>query len=272
MSCVYPLDCWRSAKRSESGKQPITFKIQDANTDQKLQVPCGKCIGCQKTKSQVWSVRLYHESLQHERNCFVTLTYNEPCPKTINKRDLQLFFKRLRHVHRLRYFACGEYGTRTRRPHYHAIIFGEDFRDESYAINNVLYSQPALANTWGLGLVSVGDASIESMAYTAGYCTKKMTDPDTFNMMSNRPGIGHTWLDKYRDDIVRTEQVVINGRNMPIPKKYLEWYSEEFETLRLSRANFYRNLTPDQVIRARAEKRAMECNYKALEQNKRQIL
>lgn len=215
---------------------------------------------------------MYHEAQQYERNAFITLTYGDNCPAKINKRDLQTFFKRLRHRAKFRYFACGEYGTQTHRPHYHAVIFGEDFRDGSYKINDKLYSSSALADAWGHGLVSVGDASLESMAYVAGYCTKKAGDADTFNLMSNKPGIGHTWLDKYRDDITRTEQVIIQGRNYPIPKKYLEWYSDEFEMLKLSRANYYRDRTPQQVIDARIELRAREANYKAVEKMKKGLI
>jgi hypothetical protein len=30
---------------------------------------------------------------------------------------------------KVRFFHCGEYGDLTRRPHYHALIFGYDFPD-----------------------------------------------------------------------------------------------------------------------------------------------
>jgi hypothetical protein len=46
------------------------------------------------------------------------------------KRDLQLFFKRLRKAYpdvKLRYFACGKYGEQFARPHYHVILFGKSF-------------------------------------------------------------------------------------------------------------------------------------------------
>ena len=40
--------------------------------------------------------------------------------------------KRLRkklHPLKIRFFHCGEYGDKTRRPHYHALIFGYSFPD-----------------------------------------------------------------------------------------------------------------------------------------------
>jgi len=52
------------------------------------------------------------------------------------KRDVQLFVKRLRKdqdargLAKIRYYLVGEYGDQTKRPHYHAAIFGEDFTDD----------------------------------------------------------------------------------------------------------------------------------------------
>jgi len=55
------------------------------------------------------------------------------------KRDVQLFIKRLRKEQdsrgssKIKYYLVGEYGDLTKRPHYHAAIFGEDFADDRYA-------------------------------------------------------------------------------------------------------------------------------------------
>lgn len=61
---------------------------------------------------------------------FLTLTYNnENLPKHgVFKEEVQLFLKRLRisldrlhYKHNLRYFACAEYGSKSKRPHYHML-------------------------------------------------------------------------------------------------------------------------------------------------------
>lgn len=205
---------------------------------------------------------MYHESTQHAQNCFLTLTYRD-APPTLCKRDLQLFFKRLRKLVPVRYFACGEYGTITHRPHYHAIIFGADFLGGSFKVNEKLHSHPKLQKAWGHGFVSCGDVTIESCMYVAGYVNKKIGNPDTFNTMSLRPGIGHTWLDKYSDDIRRTGTIAINGREFPIPKRYLQWRETEFEQLKKERAAYFRNLTPEQVCSRRAAVHAQEAIYKS---------
>ena len=66
----------------------------------------------------------------HPHNAYITLTYNDdhlPANGSLQPRDLQLFWKRLRKARTpgIRYYACGEYGDQTARPHYHAIIFGK---------------------------------------------------------------------------------------------------------------------------------------------------
>ena len=111
---------------------PVRNKHKDIN-DQNLviNVPCGKCIPCRKRRASHWSFRIMEESKISSSACFLTLTYEE-APYTQNgfptlvKKDYQNFLKRLRKLapnKKLKYFACGEYGTQTQRPHYHAIIF-----------------------------------------------------------------------------------------------------------------------------------------------------
>lgn len=207
-------------------------------------------------------MRMYHESTLHKHSCFATLTYKNP-PMSINKRDLQLFFKRLRRLVKVRYFACGEYGTKTRRPHYHAIIFGADFLGGSYEVNETLHAHPYVDRAWGQGFVSLGAVTMESCAYVAGYVNKKIGDADTFNIMSRRPGIGRGWLEKYRDDIVRTGTISIGGRELPIPKKYLEWYEDDFEEIKKERRSYYANLSPQEIWQRRTSLRGKEINTQA---------
>lgn len=91
--------------------------------------PCGHCLSCRISKAREWSARLLHELPYWDKAVFVTLTYSDeylPPNGTLRKRDLQNFFKRLRKYSnaKIKYYACGEYGSKTKRPHYHAIIFG----------------------------------------------------------------------------------------------------------------------------------------------------
>lgn len=102
---------------------------------------------------------------------FITLTYDTKyVPISANgymelcKRDLQLFFKRLRKISEgnstipIKYYAVGEYGGKTKRPHYHIILFNAE-------LDNI---QPA----WSRGHIYYGKVSGASVGYTLKYMMK----------------------------------------------------------------------------------------------------
>jgi len=100
------------------------------------------------------------------------------------KRDVQLFIKRLRKEQdsrgssKIKYYLVGEYGDLTKRPHYHAAIFGEDFADDRYAWRhqgpNTLYRSSRLERLWPHGNAEIGQLTFESAAYIARYIMKKI--------------------------------------------------------------------------------------------------
>ena len=223
-----------------------------------LPFPCGQCLHCRINKRRVWTLRLMMELRQHEKASFVTLTYDsvhvpvvDGVPR-LQKRDAQLWLKRLRklfEVGRLRYYLCGEYGTKTRRPHYHAIIFGvspEELDNEWFLWNG--QSGPAtnvrparfdtvLYRTWCRGIVHVGEVSRKSIQYVAGYVTKKMTsDDDSFALMSRKPGIGSDAADAIVatlkkaniSDVNVGKELRIDGKKWPIGR----YLSTRIEKLR----------------------------------------
>lgn len=175
------------------------------------------------------------ENSQHPTSVFTTLTYDEEHkPPTLQKRDVQLWLKRLRdRLSRsattptsVRFFASGEYGETTHRPHYHAILFGVG---ELHA--------PLIQAAWPLGYAKTDSITPARIAYCAGYTAKKWgvridpherVDRDTgevytyqppFVQMSRRPGIGghaRQWPNSWRNYAVN------NGYKMPVPRFYHE--------------------------------------------------
>jgi len=132
-------------------------------------VPCGKCMSCRVARTREWTVRLYHESGYWSKKCFITLTYDDehmPEDKGIHKRDLQLWLKRIRKEtgKEMKYYACGEYGERFDRPHYHVIAFGIGAE-----------SADSVEKTWQKGFVKVGTVTKDSIQYVAGYVRKKLS-------------------------------------------------------------------------------------------------
>lgn len=256
MACNRPVPCWYSEELNPSGKRGLTFNPKNAYSGpikefrEWISVPCGKCTGCKSDQSLMWSIRSYHESTLHKQNSFITLTYDDehlPSDGLISKYELQTFVKRLRKHQdkyfpddKLRYVACGEYGGLTRRPHYHAIIFGRDWLEQKVQINEKLYTCPDLINIWGKGHVSIAPVTMASICYVCGYVTKKMDDDDTFVLRSNRPGIGHDWIDTYLGDAIVDGKVSIEGREYPVPKRYILWHEEKFEHVKDLRKEYAR--------------------------------
>ncbi len=189
MPCYLPLKVYQHI----CGK---TFKLKtDFKSDYKnAELPCGRCLGCRLEKAKEWALRCYHEAQMHHlnekhedglNNCFITLTYRDsdlPANQCLVHRDFQLFMKRLRRQtgHNIRYYMCGEYGDKTFRPHYHAIIFGWVPGDQKYRTTRKgirVYKSKNLKKLWGLGRIEVGNVTFKSAGYVARYILKNKTQP-----------------------------------------------------------------------------------------------
>lgn len=140
-----------------------------------------------------------HEASLYERNCFITLTYNDahlPANKNLEYSDFQKFMKRFRKRFpntKIRFYMAGEYGEKYGRPHFHACIFNFDFPDRKYlkttGSGSKLFTSKILESLWldnfgqSMGYTSVGDVNFQSAAYVARYIMKKRTgsgiDPKT---------------------------------------------------------------------------------------------
>ncbi len=248
MPCFKPIPAYRS--RSGAG---IGFKHTD-DVDE-IRLPCGQCIGCRLEKSRQWAVRMMHEAQMHKDNSFLTLTYAPefyPEDLSVNVVHFQDFMKRFRariSPRRVRYFHCGEYGEKFNRAHYHAIIFGWGFPDKDFfkEVNGQRYfTSRFLDDLWGRGFCLLGDVEFESCAYVARYVCKKVNGerahdhymtldertgevrPVTpeYATMSRRPGIGAAWFDKFGDEVIKSDSVVINGKEMKPPRFYEARYDE----------------------------------------------
>lgn len=240
MPCYHPIAAIKSTTPNKSGKFPLILLTKGIDTYRgEMKIPCGQCIGCRLDRSREWAIRCYHESMMWDENCFVTLTYRDEClPKnnSVEKKDLQKFFKRLRRKYEpkiIRYFACSEYGETFNRPHYHAAIFNFDFKDKirwKTTAGGQLYISEEANRIWGNGNVIIGELTIESASYIARYITKKITGkmavkhygnreyPAQF--MSRRFGIGKTWIEVFGRELQEGGNVVIQGRRIKQPRYY----------------------------------------------------
>ena len=164
--------------------------------DQKFHASCGRCLHCRRKRSADWSLRLIHERESFKGNVtFLTLTYNEENVGNyeLKHADIQKYVKRLRKrldkTEKIKYFVCGEYGSKHHRPHYHMILFGFSPKQyiERFELKKIsdipktgfaTWYDPLWKNTKtgeSMGHVVVGyDTSDMAIAYTTGYLSKKL--------------------------------------------------------------------------------------------------
>lgn len=123
----------------------------------------------------------------------------------------------------VRYFASGEYGEKTERPHYHAILYGISESERNF-----------IEDRWALGHARTTAATPANINYTAGYTAKKigfkqkmipeqidLRTGEVYNwqppfiQMSRRPGIGANakqWPQSWRSYAIQ------DGYRIPVPR------------------------------------------------------
>jgi hypothetical protein len=229
MSCLTPITL-KKARRKTS---------LDFLTDI---VPCGRCPSCLQRRISTWVFRMLQEDKIATNSIFLTLTYDdESIPikdgkQTLRREDVKKFIKRLRTTidrkleqNRVRYYIAGEYGDKTHRPHYHAIIWN---------VPEDINSQLGMSLIWKKGHVHVGEVKRESIAYTAKYCMKKLTQKkdknDTreleFSLMSK--GLGKNFITEKKKEYYKEKLlpylIIEDGQKQIMPRYYREKiYTEE---------------------------------------------
>lgn len=286
MSCYRPL----RAHRSVAGEVWIGY---DPTRDGRaFEVPCGRCIGCKLDRARAWSVRITHEAQLYDSNWFATLTYRDedlPESRSLEYRHFQLFMKRLRKKLRgdvegpegnypLRFFCAGEYGGRTGRPHFHAILFNLRLGDEVRYQNGTSRSR-VIEDLWSLGDVQLDAVNQRTAAYVAGYSLKKVhgqaarehyedvVDLRTgeltgrrpeFVVMSRRPGIGAWWYRRYAGDLFPEDHAIVDGKRWKVPTYYWRRFREEADPIVVEALEHRRFLrAQEQIEESSVERRAV---------------
>ncbi|UPW41141.1 replication initiator protein [Sigmofec virus UA08Rod_5397] len=205
---------------------------------------CGVCPECLRKRANSWALRAVYEAKCHAFNSMVCLTYDQYVhdPRTgkivgervsdlkCNKRDVQLFHKRLRKWYysrypfsnkyvetKFKYLCAAEYGSRTGRAHYHDLLFGIDFPDcipyKRSKRGHMIYRSPTLEKLWKHGICTVDARCVTSAA--ARYCTKytaKTRAEGTFMLFSHGIGISSLITD------FNAKSYIVEGKEYPIPR------------------------------------------------------
>ena len=213
-----------------------------------------------------------------EHNYFITLTYDdEHCPRDdellnkktgevfqndnwmqghLNPEDLTKFNKSVREYWRthynhtgIKFYAAGEYGGLTKRPHYHMIMFNLPIKLEDlkiYKIKNghILWNCDILTKIWGKGFVGLAEVNWDTCAYTARYVMKKLKGKiederyyeqgmlPEFVRMSRKPGIGIDFFKKNIQEIYNNDEIILPGHSGKVqPVKPPEYFDRMFKDL-----------------------------------------
>lgn len=239
MKCLYPFMVDRYKDGYTKKGYPIRIKCGV------VQVPCGRCPACRRRKQNEWAFRCMEEAKDSRLTCFITLTYDDDHlpfsglgEATLVKHHLQKYFKDLRYwLGDIRYYACGEYGDKFGRPHYHALLFYngvKSFDDVS----------KILTDRWIYGISDVQNGvtpanakycckySMKSLGFDYGDCLPP------FALMSRRPGIGKKFLDRIDIGVFRRHQIFVvhdnAGTPYSIPRIYRDRIFSEAERLQHS--------------------------------------
>ncbi|UDN67824.1 replication initiator protein [robinz microvirus RP_139] len=270
-------------------------------------VACGQCLPCRIGKRMLWASRIKLEATQHHECSFLTLTYTEenvPGDGSLNPLHLSHWLKRFRKRYeplRVRYFAVGEYGDVTWRPHYHVVLFGfggcrlgRQFLDVS---ERCCPNCNMVSETWGLGRIECVPFDPRGHSnYVAGYVVKKMTKKEDsrlegkypeFARMSRSPGLGaHTapaiadamrrGFREYTEDVPHYLSVgvkekltlgrYIRGRvreELGMAKETPARFRQDFQEKMLDLSLYAQQmgLTPKEVLQIKAEQRTSTAEF-----------
>lgn len=276
MSCNFPIPAYLGL----DGQVKFIRKDAAPGRTGLVHLNCGMCRGCKADRAREWAIRSYHEAQMHPQSSFINPTYSPealPPHGSLDPRDLQLFFKRLRNEGlKFRYFAAGEYGDKRLRPHYHVCLFGYAPDNDHFAgssqSGHPMYRSDLIERCWGLGRVTHQEFSPDAARYTAHYTAKKLKkfaldeiDPETglkpyerrdefgvvhelvheFQRSSLKPGLGMTWLAKNWREVFPADSVVMDGKQYPVPRAYWKWLKENepemFKRVKRKRLEFVKD-------------------------------
>jgi len=228
MQCISPITIKRESKVFRGARTERAYE----------HVPCGRCQACHANNRNDWTFRIEEEVKTAKSALFITLTYApEHLPEnynldtgevvqTLDKKHITKFLKNVRSHYdyqetktgirapKIKFFAVGEYGTRTARPHYHIILLNVPREDHS-----------TLVKKWNKGSIHLGTVSTRSIRYTTKYILKGGTHPEgsdrPFRLMSKKLGNGylqrnHNWHKENQNFYV----INGNGHKQRIPRYY----------------------------------------------------
>lgn len=232
---------------------------------EEITVKCGKCFTCLKQRASDWTIKLINESKYYNECSFITLTFDNEKLYDRNGRAVKFganpnfiynirnsneyftkFMKRLRkklEPKKIKYYKIGEYGDIGKRPHYHVIIFGENFsfdrkECEVSKTRKTQYFSQTLEDIWACGRTRIQDCNAKNIAYICQYTQKKIKKYEKIEQgngtlkeidrykpiqsFSNRSKMGVRWVRRNPQSITKGYLTDTDNHKYRVPNSYKE--------------------------------------------------
>ncbi|AZL82879.1 replication initiator protein [Apis mellifera associated microvirus 26] len=133
------------------------------------------------------------------------------------------------------YMVTGEYGDKTKRPHWHAILFNYRPKDAKFHYKtdrgDDVFTSETLTKLWKRGNLEFGSVTLDSANYVARYAAKKLAhgldqahNYHPIHKTSSRRGIGTSWIEKHYEHTLQNGHITLpDGSPCKIPRFYLDW-------------------------------------------------
>lgn len=231
MACLRPIKIPNKRYTSNSDVEFVNQVCEFYNSlgyvnppDRYIEVPCGKCYGCLKSKRNGWRIRLMAEFFGNPHTAFITLTFNDESLdrfKDNPNKSVRLFLDRLRKNYStgVKHFVIAEFGEDdkyTHRLHYHGMLF------------NLLPGKPLdsdmLADLWKYGYVYVGYCNQKTINYVTKYITKVPPPGKKLPRLIVSKGIGSFFLQQYGVELAAGYKPYFssNGFKIALPRYYID--------------------------------------------------
>ena len=207
--------------------------------DEYIDVPCGKCYSCRKSRANGWRLRLNAEFEKYPNSIFITLTFDEKNLRRFRykpNRSISLFLDRVRKYlgKQIRHFITGEYGETTIRFHYHGILF--DVPDG--------FDADTLAKLWKYGFCYVGWCSKATITYILKYITKVDDKGNSLPLprLVVSKGIGEHFVEQYKNEPLKRDMMTYlvgkNGAKITLPRYIKNKMYDEDDLCAIRVSNF----------------------------------
>ena len=196
----------------------------DEPIDRYIEIPCGRCLSCDKRRLRDFRIRLQYEMYVSSKTLFFTMTFDDPNLARFEEdpnKAVRLFLDRARKYlgRQIRHFVVAEYGKLHGRLHYHAMLF------------NVSESLDAdiLAGLWSYGRCDCQVADENAPKYLCKYVTKLSNIVDGKRKRPPRivssKGIGMAYLSRdnirfHVDGDVLRPFLYFGSVKVPLPRYY----------------------------------------------------